>query len=364
MKKILVSFVGGRPLPNIQQVLSLKPDMVHFVVSKDSMGKGGNHEKLLAALPSDTVFESHEVAPYAMRETEAVCQRILAQHADDDVSFYLSSEPTTMSLASYRVVQAADKPLFYSSRDGVVDIFRDTPPQQMTISLSDYFRAYGWRISFQQDADETQVTAAEWIVRNIMALNPLLSQIRRKNPKVGDPIRLEAQDSFYPLLERLAEYQVIVQLAKTDKETCQFVVPDTAAQRFIMGIWLEIYVYQVARRLNVFSECAWDISGDNRQGQLDFCGIFSGQLLIASCKAISGISRTPLEELVTRGKQLGSGMCSKVFVTNIIPKDRQEREKTEKWCKEREIEPVFGDGLSNLGNLLKQQVENPRYRRI
>jgi hypothetical protein len=361
MKKILVSFVGGRPLPNIQQVLSLKPDAVHFVVSKDSMGKNGNYEKLLAALPPGIEPIPHEVAPYVMPETESACQAILTKYVDDEVLFHLGSAPTTMSLAAYRVAQANNKTLIYSFPGGVMDIFNDTQ-RPVTIALVDYFRAYGWKVSLQQDADEVQAAAAEWMARNIAELNSLLQQIRQENPSADKLIRLNAQEGFYSLLEKLAEYNVISRLNKLDGNMLEFSVP-LVSLRFIMGIWLEIYVYQVARRLSVFDECAWDISDGERQGQLDFCGIFSGQLLIASCKVISNIIRTPFDELVTRGKQLGSGMCTKVFVTNIIPSE-QERKKTEKWCKEREIVPVFGDDLSNLGNVLEAQVKDPQYRRV
>ena len=64
MKKVLVSFVGGRPLPNIQYILHEKPDKLYLISSKDSAKNGGNKEKLINALPNpDILCHTFDVEP-------------------------------------------------------------------------------------------------------------------------------------------------------------------------------------------------------------------------------------------------------------------------------------------------------------
>ena len=52
MARVMVSLLGGRPLPNMLATLHLKPDYLYVVVSQDSLRKRGNYEKLINALPN------------------------------------------------------------------------------------------------------------------------------------------------------------------------------------------------------------------------------------------------------------------------------------------------------------------------
>jgi hypothetical protein len=68
MAKVMVSLLGGRPVPNMLAVLHLKPDCLYVVVSEDSLGTGGNYEKFVSALP-DRLKPSQpcSVKPYILQ---------------------------------------------------------------------------------------------------------------------------------------------------------------------------------------------------------------------------------------------------------------------------------------------------------
>jgi len=90
------------------------------------------------------------------------------------------------------------------------------------------------------------------------------------------------------------------------------------------------------------------------KGEIDFVGVFKGQLIIASCKTESKIKSQFFNDLSTMGDQLGKGMCSKIFVTSTQPEDEQ-REGAERWAKDRNITVVYGDDLlSGLEGILEK----------
>ena len=81
MAVVLISLVGGRPVPNIMLAQHVRPDYHYLIVSRDSVGTGRDLEKTLAALPmAFAPKESRVVEPYALQETFDACQMIIARH--------------------------------------------------------------------------------------------------------------------------------------------------------------------------------------------------------------------------------------------------------------------------------------------
>ena len=161
MAKIMVSLLGGRPVPNMLAVLHLKPDHLYVIVSEDSLGTGGNYEKLINALPKrlrpDTPFS---VKPYILTETIHQCELIANQHRNDHIVIVSASEPKTMGFGAYDVVknlraQRKDVEMCYVSREGLVWVFRETNNvEPVKIGLKDYFASYGWNVIPKPEPDE------------------------------------------------------------------------------------------------------------------------------------------------------------------------------------------------------------------
>ncbi len=376
MTTLLISFVGGRPLPNIQLILDVKPDELYLIVSQDSTGKSSNQEKLITALPANLKpIDSYPVAPYVPGETMNACQKIIDKHTTDTIILNIASEPTTMSLGAYQFAKKMKQEgksiaLLYSSRDGIVDIFNETQsPRPLKISIYDYFTVYGWHIETKTDIEKNNITVTKLLVENLPVSHDVLKMMRQYDKGNANTIHLKQHctDEQYHLLQEIEKIGFLKNVQKTVSGV-SYTKTSQDDWEFLKGGWLEFYVYMTAKALQhpsgqpLFDECAWGVEEKSEgirdgKGEIDFVGIFKGQLIIASCKTESKIKAEYFNQLSTRGDQLGKGMCTKLFVTSTFPTENQ-RKDAERWAQERGIMLVCGNDLSTLGHILEQAVND------
>lgn len=357
--KVVISFVGGRPLPNIQFILNEKPDRLYLISSKDSAGKDGNKEKLIHALPTELKpYDSFDVNPYVMQETIEKCEQIFQENQANSLIFQLSSEPTTMALAVYKFVLQKNAPnisLYYSSRDGIIDTLEveSHPPQKIKISIQDYFKVYGWNIGMKQATNEQLSKLIELFLVDITVTHELLLKMRQnyKGNKSNIITIPSLNPAEFALLEKMYQAGFIVSISKP--LFFQIEIVQAKANLFIKGDWLEYFIYKTAKNQNNFDECAWNVSDEQQVGELDFVGILNGQLVIASCKTENGIKVEFLKELSARADQLGKGMCTKLFVTTYCPNATAQYEK---WAKEYHVSIIYGYDLKDMATKLKEAI--------
>jgi hypothetical protein len=251
-KKVIISFVGGRPLPNIQFILNEKPNKLYLISSKDSAGIDGNKERLIHALPNELKPYGHfDVNPYVMQETIEKCEQIFQENPANRLIFQLSSEPTTMALAVYKFVLQKNAPnisLYYSSRDGIIDVLEVTanPPQKIKISIQDYFKVYGWNIGMKQDTNETLSKLIEFFLNDIAITHELLLKIRQNHKGKSNIITIPTlNNAELNLLEKMRQAGFIVNISKP--LFFRIEVVQAKANLFIKGDWLEYLVFQVAK---------------------------------------------------------------------------------------------------------------------
>lgn len=364
-RKVLISLVGGRPLPNVQFILNEKPNVLYLIASKDSAGKAGNKEKLIEALPDNLKpKETFDANPYLITETINICEKILSMHSGDDIVVQLSSEPTTMALGAYQfVIDNRTKNainLYYSSRDGVINIFDNTRnPEKLSISLNDYFKVYGWNVAFKNTTQTDLNSLVDFFVENLKTTQRLLSRIRNAKTDKSN------EDSNTYLLANLEPEQVTILTEMklrgyiVDFKENVLYIDKNKATFFDTGDWLEYYVYKSALSLN-FDECAWNVNDENKKGELDFVGIYSGQLVLVSCKT-ERLNSQHVQQLSARAEQLGKGMCSKLMVTSDTPSN-QEIANYKKWKDEYNIDFVYGDDLLNITDKIKRAKEDTKSR--
>jgi hypothetical protein len=171
-------------------------------------------------------------------------------------------------------------------------------------------------------------------------------------------------DDEFSILQEIEQLQIVSNVQRADTETRWTINGDEDAKFLLTGDWLEFYVYQIASQLktdqgaSLFDECGWGVEDTSGKGEIDFAGIFGGQMIIASCKTEDSIKRTWFEELHSKMEQLGKGMCSALLVSSVSKSNRTERylEDCEKWAKERQIVLVMADDLSQLPDILKKIV--------
>lgn len=374
MAKVMVSLLGGRPLPNMLATLHLKPDYLYVVVSEDSLGTGGNYEKLASALPNHLrPSQPCPVEPYILAETIQQCEAIANQHRDDQIIIVSASEPKTMGFGAYDVVknlraQGRDVDMCYVSREGLVWVFRETNNiEPVKIGLKDYFASYGWDVTLKPEPDEKFQNLVTLLVQNLPISHRLLHILRSNDRGKGKrTIRYKKRlnDEEFSLLQQIENLQIVSNVLRTENETKWTINSDEDGQFLLTGDWLEFYVYQTASQLKtaqgmpLFDESGWGVEDVSGKGEIDFAGIFGGQMIITSCKTEDSIKRTWFEELHSKMEQLGKGMCSALMVSSVPKSSRTEKDLAnyERWAKERQIVLVMAEDLPQLPNIFRKIV--------
>lgn len=370
MAKVMVSLLGGRPVPNMLATLHLKPDYLYVVVSEDSLGKGGNYEKLVNALPNRLrPSQPRSVKPYILTETIQQCEAIANQHQSDQIIVVSASEPKTMGFGAYDVVknlraQVRDVDMCYLSREGLVWVFRDTNNvEPVRIGLKDYFASYGWNVTSKTEQVDTRFQKlVSLLVQYLPISHRLLCTLRSNDRGKGKrTIRYNKRlnDDEFSILQEIEPLQIVSDVQRTDTETRWTINSDEDAKFLLTGDWLEFYVYQIASQLStaqgasLLDECGWGVEDTSGKGEIDFAGILGGQMIIASCKTEDSIKRTWFEELHSKMEQLGKGMCSALMVSSRTEKDLAD---CEKWAQERQIVLVMAEDLPQLPDILRKIV--------
>ncbi|MER2514033.1 MAG: DUF1887 family CARF protein [Nitrosomonas ureae] len=375
MAKVMVSLLGGRPVPNMLATLHLKPDYLYVVVSEDSLGTGGNYEKLVNALPNRLrPSQPRSVKPYILTETIQQCEAIANQHQSDKIIVVSASEPKTMGFGAYDVVknlraQVRDVDMCYLSREGLVWVFRDTNNvEPVRIGLKDYFASYGWNVTSKTEQVDTRFQKlVSLLVQYLPISHRLLCTLRSNDRGKGKrTIRYNKRlnDDEFSILQKIEPLQIVSDVQRTDTETRWTVNSDEDAKFLLTGDWLEFYVYQIAFQLStaqgasLLDECGWGVEDTSGKGEIDFAGILGGQMIIASCKTEDSIKRTWFEELHSKMEQLGKGMCSALMVNSVPKSSKTEKDLAycEKWAQERQIVLVMAEDLPQLPDILRKIV--------
>lgn len=374
MKKVMISLLGGRPLPNMSAILLLNPDILYVIASEDALGKEGNYEKLINALPNHLrPSQPLAVKPYTLKETIQQCMAIADQHSSSEVIVVSASEPKVMGFGAYDVVkqlreQGRNIDMCYVSREGLIWVFRDKDNiNPITIPLKDYFTSYGWSIKSKPEPDERLYALTDLLVQELPISHDLIGILRdhdRGKGKRTITYKRCLDDQEFSLLRRIEELQLVSNVQRTNTETKWTINGDVEAKLLLTGAWLEAYVYRTAVQSRtvqgkpLFDECGWDVEDMNGKGEIDFAGIASGQLIIASCKTEDGIKRNWFEELHSKMEQLGKRMCSGIMVSSVSRRSRKEQDIAtyEKWARERQIVLVMAEDLQLLEDILKKVV--------
>ncbi len=375
MAKVMVSLLGGRPVPNMLATLHLKPDRLYIVVSEDALGTGGNYEKLVNALPNHlSPSQPCSVKPYILAETIQQCEAIANQNQSDHVIIVSASEPKTMGFGAYDVVknlraQGRDVDMCYLSREGLVWVFRDTNNvEPVRIGLKNYFASYGWNVTSKtEQVDPRFQKLVSLFVQHLPISHRLLCTLRSNDKGKGRRTircRTRLNDDEFSILQEIEQLQIVSNVQRTDTDTRLTINSDEDAKFLLTGDWLEFYVCRIASQLStaqgtsLFDEFGWGVEDTSGKGEIDFAGIFGGQMVIASCKTEDSIKRTWFEELHSKMEQLGKGMCSALMVSSVPKSSRTEKESAdyEKWAQERQIALVMAEDLPQLPDILRKIV--------
>ncbi len=379
MAKVIISLLGGRPLPNILQVIHLEPDFLYFIVSEDSVGEGKNSAKAISALPDHLkLSDLYPVKPYERTETFQTCEIIARKHKDDQVIISFASEPKIMTLGAYDCAaklraEGQKIDICYLAREGLIWVSKDTDDiEPVQITLPKYFASYGWNIRMNTtETSEKYQQLVSLLVENLPFSHNLLYKLRSEDNGEGNKGKRTKKckktliDEEFSILQKIEKLGVLHNVQQINTET-KFTIPGDEEAKFLLtGDWLEYYVFQEALKLTkskgvpLFDECGWGVEDVSGKGEIDFAGIFGGQMIIASCKTGDNVNRSYFEEIHSKSEQLGKGMCSILVVSSVSRETRTEKklQDYEKWAREREIGLVMAEDIPQISKVLHKFVQ-------
>jgi len=303
------------------------------------------------------------------------------KHKEDEIIIDISPSPKTMAFGAYDTArefkqQGLNIEICYFTPQGLVWVFREPhEPESIKIGLKQYFNSYGWNVSCKNHNVTDNFRAFVQFMVDKLPMS-FLTAFRKnsqgKDKKTHKCPTKEINDDYYSILCKFKELGFISNLQRDNQSTCWTIDSNEDRKLLTGGHWLEYYVYKIASALTdskgklIFDECGWGVEDNAKKGEIDFVGIFGGQLIIASCKTEESIKKEWFQELSYKTEQLGKGMCSALLISTVSRASRKEHELEEynRWAKGAQVVLVMQEDLAQLPEILLRIKEKPDYPRI
>lgn len=411
-KKALLILFGGRPLPNVLTMIHEKPDLIVAIVSKDMQNllpqlsrtieelfKGSNKKP---ELNTDMVVDA-----FLIRDTQEKCKAIVQYYPGYDWIFNITSATTIMSIGAYEAAKelviryptlkcwylnsrySQVVPLIGPGRDS--DIF--------SIAINEYLMAYDCKLGPGNLDDQKKYAEDHWLpftyelVHNLSLIDTLkgfTDEIRKKLKELKDLKKqakikksTEAQNSklislifnkddipdIVPLLEKAKEVSLLGELHRKGNQI--YVSLSSIQYNFLNGSWLELYVWDEARKLRIFSDSAWnqkvfDLEKQDTKdnlNELDVTLMYEAQFLAVECKTGKDtFTAETLYKFDSITNALGGDFVSKLLVTSLsVPTEgRSSYDHFIDRAEDRGIVVATREDLVNVKNIIEQQARNPK----
>lgn len=389
-KNHMVLLGGGRIAPNIASVWSLKPDEVHYLVSKDQphtyhqMRAVLDHMDWLKADDQAILVDANDI-PAVMECVKGLVSKIASESSDATITFNLTCSSKTMSVAVYETVKDAHPVIYIDSFTN--RIIHWLPPYQteslVPCNLQMYLANFGRETRGQYNFDrlliakQAAIDLATGFVNGGEIADHLLLKMRQLGWKDDRPDRcfrnkLMAQE--IEVLQTMAAGGLIVDLGQSARGFWKYTIPHAMHWNFIKGDWLEVYVYSRAGSLQkkdnspFFDEIAMSVqisasSGRFGQREIDFVGLKGWQLVWCSCKVEADpFDKRYLDEVGNINAMLGGQYATPIFISNGYQTDKN-FEKVSQQASNARIVLVTREQFPEIDSILRKEATQPTYPR-
>jgi len=387
----MLILVGGRSaVPTISGVIQFLDDInrIKFLVCEGEQSE--NLQRIIAKFIKDrnnnVNFEPESdvkiVNPADFAQISKSLTELLA--GEKKISFAsLASAPQTLSIASYAFLQREfpDATIFTVSTDRAVIIplqeNKDTIPFRKKLNVEDYILACGHTIyarkaekSFTFQKQEQLKELVFFFAENVESVDPILTEIREQAGRGSNSIKsfrnISLSEEFMAkhnlvkpfivdFLERL-EAKFLIEKLNVSPQEVSFRV-DPSSYSFLQGDWLELFVFLQARKCGFDSlEPSIEISGYN--GEIDLFCLHNSNPLVCECKT-GKFDKKAIFKLRNIVEKLGESYCIKVLVTSAM----EVSDKLKKEAENSKLKILKGRDLTDLSDLLKQEMNDPQYKR-
>ncbi|MDY0300869.1 MAG: DUF1887 family CARF protein [Trichlorobacter sp.] len=372
MNHVHVCLVSDQPIPNLTTVFQFQPDTVLLLYTDESKEKKDRLKAILRKY--NKKVDERLILPFDMQNVIEVCEGVLKDYADAEVSLNITCGTKISILGAFQVFYSADKQIWYVNTDGQ-QLQQLSPeikeiPISTKIKIRDYLAANGFEITDWQKDDQVILKRrelTEFLADIAVRKDYLIGEINYVVPDAEAPdLKLPKYIDFpkTPEMEELARLLEQHGMAKRADEHC-ISVDDKNVLLYLKGFWFEEYVYTLAKGidadevlLNVTG--TWDTKGKKPPiNEFDVMIAKGTQLALISCKTSNpnravkgeaeGVGKEYLYELDSLGdKALGlfgkRMLASARNIDNQYVKDR---------AKVMRIEIVDGKNIRTLKDKLK-----------
>ena len=400
MKAQLI-LVGGRPMPNILTIVYQKPELIVAVCSLQSFEREWSSlKKAIKNLLPECKIEERVVDGYLLDQIEPACESMLgcsSEEKSENWVFNITNATSIMSIGAYNVAKRYEQKkqidCWYldTARSRVIALVGNAGDEKVfSLKVQQYVAAYDCRLALEnlEEKEEREYCEQHWLPftqllvnnpYNIDLLKKFVKEIRK--PKKGDgPQKRSIPDSsedMYALLTLACDNGLLSDLRR-EKGRISFSISSSQAN-YLDGPWLEAYVWNEARQLDIFSDCLWNqkliadekLTDKDGKNQLDVSMIYKAQLFIVECKTgeREGFDANILYKLDSVANPLGNQFVGKMAVVSIPIPDKDKREEYKQFlhfkekADERGITIVTRETLASVGRMLKKMAEEPKYNR-
>lgn len=377
-QRVLLTLAGEQPMPSLIPILQYRPDVAVFLYSDRTAPQVA---EICAAL--DLVDElaprcvKVRIDPACFIRSADVIPQVMADYPGCEFLFNLSGGTKLMALSLYRAAEGKGDILYVSADDESILHLRPEAiveePITVQVSVAVYLKAHGARIDPARSLDMISLPLAHFEVARLLAQwtpgpstalrtglgdwQKALGRRSRVNPSSPYPVRISLPHPS-PVEAGIVDLLVRHGLAKPVGRGASFVVEDHQTWLFLNGGWLELYAFDVARRMDLFHDCCVHVSIEHPelvQNELDLIAMRGAVATICSCKTGSaprGSAKVRLlDELEARASALGA-FCGKLLIVSL-PRQAYGDSFVQR-AKQMGIEVAAGEDLPQLQESLER----------
>lgn len=382
METLQVLLVGGRQIPNFLGVMLLRPNKVHFLLSKGSENLLDPLYETLAKIEGLVLPDRDQIKPIDANDFQAnisALEHILNKYPNAQVSFNLTCSSKVMAIAAYEVARERKdiKTFYVDTSNGRIVWFKGKEADEMPIKISieQYLTMYGRKPVFKDIfskltfSQEAAIKSANILASGCGKYLAFLERIRGTQGSGSRKVAIKNEIEINLAL-RLAELGIV----DYSEENGYLIIRSNEDWNFLKGEWLEVFVWHEVKKLQeqtqepFFDDFAvsLEIPMEGAKKEIDLACIYRAQLIHCSCKTGKNSFETRhLDELSAISNLIGGRFCTRVFATDrLLPNDLSAAKSFLDQAKQREIVVVTGKELPSIGDILKKQAKNPDYQRI
>jgi Card1-like endonuclease family protein len=410
MAKALLILFGGRSMPNMLTIIHEELALVVALVSEDQKQHLTELRQSLELLykgrkQNFQLDTSYIVNAFKLDEVYQTCMRVVEAYSDTEHPIYewifnVTAATKIMSLGAYKAAtELNDQKIpikcwyldtFHASVVPLLGEARDNNIFHLT--LEQYAAVYNCQIEPIVHKERREYYQKRWLPfarylaehpHTLDVLKDILKQMggSPKEDTFGTRLIRPAVDETYAFLETIHEAGLLESLQRRQNSIS---IKFTSMQyHFLNGAWLEVYVWDAAQQLGIFSDCQWsyripeeDKPKDNRN-ELDVTLLYNAQLILIECKTGEKdfYGSDTIYKIDSLATLLGGKFVTKIVITGLpnptfLPApDNRVRGLQNKFddltrrAKGSHVVIVTREDLPDLGRVLRKQAEYPDYSR-